>query len=521
MFSFTSILSLWRRPASSSHTGVGILDLPDELILDIANHARPSNSIAKTSHQANLDVDGPLTLPSDLASLSRTSRVFHAILAPVVLRDVHITSARRLRSLATVPADKLALVKSLSIHLDFDFFLEFARAIDPSYRSLVQDPKVTNVTCDSAQDTYPSPSLLYVLCTILSSAPSLESFTIRLAKAQDRPSAWRNFAYRQTGLSFGKVFEQTMQEVLAQSGRLSSSHSAAILPCLKTVHLDALEDIAPFLRQAPALTSLSLRMLEGFETDSCLRLIEDVRSSASHLKHLVLSAQSLAIPCESGTRDASTGFDLVEEIGKACPLLEGLDLRVKTYGHSTFEYLATSSQSEYSDLAATLLNFPHVKTLHLPGNLLTREQLDALESPPAHDSTSTKAMFDDIAAREREAIQALTVVGPSLERVSWIRPNDIDGNVVSVQYDVPVVEDSGKAVGGASNAWEIPSNLCSAVSTNAGRLFFRSCSQREVLEFASDHPALISAAVVSALVAGVVVGGGGSSGERADVVLTA
>lgn len=240
--------------------------------------------------------------------------------------------------------------RSLSIHLDFDFFLEFARAIDPLYHSFVKDPQHT-ATTNSANETYPSPSLIHVLCTILSSTSSVESFSIRLAKAQDRPSAWRNFAYRQKGLSFGKVFEKAMQEVLAVNGSQSTSdscHSPAILPRLKRVHLDALEDILPLLRHAPSLASLSLRMLEGFETDSCLRLLDDIKSSTPHLKHLALSAQSLALPCPSITRDTSTGFDLVEEIGKACPALEELDLRVKTYGHSSFDYLATFSSSDYS-----------------------------------------------------------------------------------------------------------------------------------------------------------------------------
>ncbi|KIO29421.1 hypothetical protein M407DRAFT_6233 [Tulasnella calospora MUT 4182] len=529
MFSFSSILSLWRKPAAASQTGASILDLPDELILDIAHQASPSSSASKpssTSHQIDLPIDAPVSLPSDLASLSRTNRVFHTILAPVVLRDVHITSARRLRSLALVPADKLSLVKSLSIHLDFDFFIEFARSIDPSYRSFVKDPQHTTA-CDTANNTtYPSPSLIHILCSVLSSTSSLESFSIRLAKAQDRPSAWRNFAYRQTGLAFGRVFEETMQEVLAVNGRQvqsDSSHSAALLPRLKRVHLDAMEDIAPLLRNAPSLSTLSLRMLEGFETDSCLRLLDDIKSSASHLKHLALSAQSLAIPCTSGARDTSTGFDLVEEIGKACPVLEELDLRVKTYGHSTFEYLTTFSSSEYSDLAATLLNFPQLKAFHLPGNLLTQEQIDVLEAPPALVPSPAKDLLDHIAAHERDAVQAMTVVAPSLERVTWVRPNDAEGSPVSVQYDVPVTEDSGVTLPASSAAWEIPTNLCSSPSASERSLFFRPCSGREVLEFASDHPALTTAALMAVAVAaagGVTLNGVASAG-RGDVVLTA
>lgn len=521
MFSFSSILSLWRRPTTASQAGVGILDLPDELILDIAHHAHAS-SPSSDSHQTDSTIDAPVSLPSDLASLSRTNRVFHAILAPVVLRDVNITSARRLRSLALVSPDKLSLVKSLSIHLDFDFFLEFAQAIDPSYRSFVKDPQHT-ATCDP--ETYPSPSLIHVLCTILSSTSSLESFSIRLAKAQDRPSAWRNFAYRQKGLSFGKVFEKAMQEVLPVNPTSDSCHSPAILPRLKRVHLDALEDILPLLRNAPSLASLSLRMLEGFETDSCMRLLDDIKSSAPHLKHLALSAQSLALPCPSVTRDTSTGFDLVEEIGKACPALEELDLRVKTYGHSSFDYLATFSSSDYSDLAATLLNFPQLKAFHLPGNLLTREQIDILEAPPAHVPSSTKSLLDSIAAHERDAVQAMTVVTPSLECVSWVRPSDAEGTLVSVQYDVPVTEESGVMVPTSSMAWEIPSNLGSSPASSKRCLFFRPRSQREALEFASDHPALVTAVVMSALVVaagGVTLSGAAAASvERADVVLTA
>ncbi|KAG9024172.1 hypothetical protein FS837_005452, partial [Tulasnella sp. UAMH 9824] len=211
------------------------------------------------------------------------------------------------------------------------------------------------------------------------------------------------------------------------------------------------------------------------------------------------------------------------EIGKACPVLEELDLRVKTYGHSTFEYLTTFSSSEYSDLAATLLNFPQLKALHLPGNLLTQEQLEALEAPPTHVPSPAKDVLDSIAAHERDAVQAMTVVAPSLERVSWVRPHDAEGNLVSVQYDVPVTEDSGFTLPTSSTAWEIPPNLCSSPSASGKSLFFRPCSGREVLEFASDHPALTTAALMAVAVAaagGIPLNGAASTG-CGDVALTA
>ncbi|KAG8874937.1 hypothetical protein FRB97_005513, partial [Tulasnella sp. 331] len=222
--------------------------------------------------------DDTVMLPSDLAALTATCRRLRSVSTPVLLRDVSITSAKRLRSLSALPADKLGQIHVLSLYMDADFFAEFARSLDSHFRT----PQHINRSAVSPHLVFGTPPLIKVLCTIMISAAQLKSFSINLVKADARPSAWTHFSFRWRGIPLRRAFEECMREILSEHERTLHQRSSEnslqrstslgqggelfkrfIWPKLTHIHLDTLEEIGPLLRMAPSLTHLSLRLLEG------------------------------------------------------------------------------------------------------------------------------------------------------------------------------------------------------------------------------------------------------------------
>jgi len=124
MFADSTLFSSlwWAQPRSVPP----ILTLPDELIAEIASHARLWSLPPVSTHEDGEEIwtgtvnlhardstidEDPVCLPTDLAHFSATSRIFRDVVTPVLLRDVQITSAKRLRALAAMPAHKLAFIR--------------------------------------------------------------------------------------------------------------------------------------------------------------------------------------------------------------------------------------------------------------------------------------------------------------------------------------------------------------------------------------------------------------------------
>lgn len=120
----------WSRP----HVVPPILSLPDELLTEIAIQSRPWSPpliITSTSPESDpslattplnlhrsgcgeahaMNEEPPVCLPTHLANFSATSRIFRDITVPILFRDVHVTSAKRLRALAACKAHQLACIR--------------------------------------------------------------------------------------------------------------------------------------------------------------------------------------------------------------------------------------------------------------------------------------------------------------------------------------------------------------------------------------------------------------------------
>lgn len=95
-----SSLWKWLRPSKAQATT--IMALPDELLLEIAPH------LQFTSNRSPSD---NFFIPSDLVALSATCHLFNALVSPLILRDVHVTSSKRLLALSALPRQKLALIR--------------------------------------------------------------------------------------------------------------------------------------------------------------------------------------------------------------------------------------------------------------------------------------------------------------------------------------------------------------------------------------------------------------------------
>lgn len=248
---------------------------------------------------------------------------------------------------------------------------------------------------------------MQILCSVLASAPLLQSFSVRLAKASARSSAWKHFSFRSRGVSWKRAFEENMRMILMQkdkAARLASPFTLSTTPppspgalarqafsrfswpYLVHIHLDALEDIGPLLQMAPNLTHLSLRMLEGFDSLSCNQFLNDFRAATlPKLKALSFSARSLHLTDRE--ESAVRGVELLEEIGQACPKLEYLDLKVNAYATSILPFVTVYNRSSYSVSSSTELI-----------NHYTESFFSARFSSPLWPTSRTSALYTSPAA---------------------------------------------------------------------------------------------------------------------------
>ncbi|KAG9035659.1 hypothetical protein FRB95_010897 [Tulasnella sp. JGI-2019a] len=545
-----------------------IYKLPTELIEEVAFHSRtwtllpPLTKDAKAT-EGTYDSENMVTadlgedivkLPSDLAALAATGRVFRSIVSPALLRDVLITSARRLRSLASLPPEKKALIHVLSLHMDSDFFAEFAYSLDSHFRT----PQHINRSATSPHLVFGTPLIIEALCSIMVSTPHLKSFSIRLAKAESRSSAWSNFSMWSRGFSLKRAFEQCMRGILSEreravhkeavknnSSKWSLSPARDVLsrftwPELRHIHLDALEDIGQLLKLAPNLTHLSLRMMSGFDSLACRMFLADIKSAlgdgvGNRLKSVALSARSLHLPGSSAV--STWGVELVEEFGKTCPELEELDLRVNAFSPDIYRHQTVYNNASFAPLVAALAHFQNLHTLYLPIALWDRDELDTFfimgfgADESAH-ARRRRVALRLVAVRELDAMEAMAAVSPSLRQVSWVRKCHLDLRIeeCSIQYEIlrkrtcatmddmatPSQEEDGsrrvfeidhievKQTHFPPRVQELPRRICSPVSGPSFLGYAR--SSEGLSEFKSDHPwiALALLFVIAIVVSGMI-----------------
>ncbi|KAG8967096.1 hypothetical protein FRC03_010737 [Tulasnella sp. 419] len=492
------MLSFLRRSASTSSTPP-ILNIPEELIAEIAYHAREWSSL-KDGVDASL-----VKLPSDLASMAASCSVLHAAATPLLYRDIQITSAARLRSLGAASPEKLGHIRVLSLHLDSDFFAEFAHSIDHLFRTpgFVDHPS----TFSQGPPGSPPP-LIQVLCSILVRTPHLQSLVIRLAKASTRSSAWKHFSFRSRGIELARSFRSCLSKALRELETLNPNgsqgsplHQGFILPDLTYIHLDALEEIFPLLRIAPNLAHLSVRMLEGFDTASCEQLVSDLEwTKPRKLRSLAFSPRSLHLP---GLDDTSAaGVELLRELGRVCPGLEELDLKVHAYGCRTLPFVPVYNQSSFWGLVAALRSMGNLRALHLPGNLLEEEEMDLFLLPEESDgqfSPERRTTLEEVSKRELVAVGAMSESCPTLARVSWVRrrASDVSGAECSIEYDIKRNQSSTAQelddidivqIHLPPTVLEIPRKISSPA--RGPTLFGYSRSSEGLREFKQDHPHL-------------------------------
>jgi hypothetical protein len=169
---------------------------------------------------------------------------------------------------------------------------------------------------------------------VIGQTPYLRALRILVAESKGERSPWsRSFLIRPDGIPVGNV----LQSSLAHVGKLKR---------LKTIQLDAFSDIAPLLRIAPNLESLSMRLPSGYAQYTNEGFVYALRY-VPRLRRLAYSAESLRIAqseraeavdlfegelISMDTRGETGSADLVAAIGKALPKLEFLDLQSRWYG---------------------------------------------------------------------------------------------------------------------------------------------------------------------------------------------
>lgn len=189
----------------------------------------------------------------------------------------------------------------------------------------------------------PSSSSPYTsLITILRHSPSISALRILVAESTGDNSPWtRTALQRPDGIPVANALS-----VLLSSSSSSKKALKFKLPCLKTLELDALSDIAPLLRLAPNLENLKLNLPNGFAAYTNAQLVEGLKNVPS-LKCLSYAAESLRVtPYDEDEGEGEMrGAELLMMIGEVLPCVEVLDLQARWYGDEVMFPLAVEAVS--------------------------------------------------------------------------------------------------------------------------------------------------------------------------------
>lgn len=278
---------------------------------------------------------------------------------------------------------------------------------------------------------------------VLAQSSSITSLRIRVAESSGADSAWsRTNLVRIDGIPISKALKRTLPASL----RLKN---------LKNIELDGFSAIAPLLRIAPNLESLSVSQPSGFAQCTNEEFV-DALSFVPRLRELVYTPESLRVTStindiqaameiddedesrvEVPVKEVDYSAELVREIGTVLPQLESLSLQVRWHGEEMV-FPASEEPITQQALLEAGEHLPNLKHLSLPSSLFSAKDYAVLRS----SAPSSDAVLEGISTIERSTAFSLAHTCQQLESISFIRPISTEADNkhdVCVSYPIHIV----------------------------------------------------------------------------------
>ncbi|KAF8314009.1 hypothetical protein DL93DRAFT_2167495 [Clavulina sp. PMI_390] len=428
-----------RRAAATRAASVPRLDLPTELVLEIASYLVDRNPL-----------DGTVLNVSSVSRMSCTSRRMRYTLLPVLFNALPIASERHLYALSLMHPELLKYCREINILMDSHFLASMQAqsqstspntppashyyAHAPHYHSAYPSNGVNNSSFLTTTSIYSS------LVRLLSQTPCLT----RLKLGVRDPSVWRAFPVAEArGISIDRALRRALATPAHGNNNASAAHGyqhqppRLTLPHLVELHIDGCEGISPLLALAPNLRALTLALTAGFPLRMNQQLV-DALQLVPRLKKLAYSADTLRLDAvgecieddemESGDEDAMMGggdypspsssaggggaemgsVDFLLAVGQRLPRLEELDLRARWYNERSSYFCSSSEPISCYELGAALPYLPNLRKLALPTSLAAAHDFSTLRSPlRSHSATSSSYHPSSSSPRNHFSPQAL------------------------------------------------------------------------------------------------------------------
>ncbi|KAG8949166.1 hypothetical protein FRC04_008964 [Tulasnella sp. 424] len=501
------------------------MHLPPELILYIAlfvpKRYEPRRN-AGADHTASL-------AKSDLTSLATVSKSLRQVLLPVLFADVSVHTSSRLTALSKAPDHIMGLVRTFTVELDLDFYETWIWSLDhkaarsslkrtshthnPALGNSLTSPKRSQSTTTGPDATTnhqlarnrSKSDPVYALASILvRAAPTLRTFRFVMhSRPTSSGSAWSQFPRPgMAGIPFAGDVVSAMEAFILTNTSIPTASdeanpSSLLFPELRNLNLDGTADVRPFLSMTPNLTSLRLRIPEGFNAADCaniihsLPLVPKLRQLEMWVWELAaaqIGSKGLASANPNDNTTAATPLQTSPEadsnqlvqrervrllglIGQACPNLEWIGFQTRSFDYADGGMglrVVGEKGFDWKDFVPALAHFSALRELHLPGTLHSKdeqfalalnmksaiEDVNALQgnastvpppitliaSSPPLSPTAPLTPLEQIETRERETSAVLIRSSCGhLNRVSWVRAEGL----VGVEY---VISDDGSEV---------------------------------------------------------------------------
>ncbi|CAE6443454.1 unnamed protein product [Rhizoctonia solani] len=332
---------------------------------------------------------------SDIVSFTSTCSVMRTSARSLLFRSMTVSSVSKLESLSNADAAILGYMRHFSIRLEYDFFEAFAAACDPAafpHRTVLRHE-----------------SLIPALAHILLGAPQLASFRVRIP--ENTGSSWAS--------AWTELLRLNTQGIPLGAALASALPQNTTFPALHTLHFDGVSQLAPLVRMAPNLVSLSAHMCEGFSEASCREFIENTLPMLPNLKELAFDPFSLHF--------AGSGLNVPKAIVASASQLQTLDLRSRAFDYGTghTEWRTTDQIDPLDCVPAG----SKLKELHLPFTPSNTVGTTVISEPH-------KANMRDARAREAELLAVVQLASASpLEKVSWLRADGEEPVEYSIERD--------------------------------------------------------------------------------------
>ncbi|KIO22263.1 hypothetical protein M407DRAFT_119527 [Tulasnella calospora MUT 4182] len=372
-----------------------LMHIPPELILYIALFVPK-----RYEPRRNQDDHTATLAKSDLTALATVSKSLRQVLLPILFADVNAHSSSRLTALSRAPDHILGLVRTFTVQLDLDFYETWIWSLDhkagrSSSSSAAAaaagkiNPSAQAFNSPASSSSSASPKRLqsgpgattnhqharsrstsdpvYALASILvRTAPTLRTFRFVMhSRPTSSGSAWSQFPRPgMAGIPFaGDVVAAMESFILATNTTTipagSDTTNGLCFPELRNLNLDGTADIQPFLALTPNLTSLRLRIPEGFNAVDCGRIIHSL-PLVPNLRQLEMWVWELAA-AQAGLKSTASANDntttpsqttpnqtevdstqliqrervrLLGLIGQACPNLEWLGFQTRSFDYA-------------------------------------------------------------------------------------------------------------------------------------------------------------------------------------------